>query len=133
MARNRIRRVAREVFRLVQRELPALDFVVSARSAAREASRAELHANLSRLLTTVGELMRGLIKAIIQTYQMADQSAARTELPLLSDVLCLRARSARSSRRAAWQLARGAPTVAGVTPSIREDLIRCRTPLRAQK
>jgi ribonuclease P protein component len=59
VARNRIRRVAREVFRLAQRELPALDVVVSARSAAREASRAELRANLSRLLTTVGERCAG--------------------------------------------------------------------------
>ena len=62
VARNRIRRVAREVFRLVQRDLPALDFVVSARSAAREASGAELRANLSRLLTTVGERCAGSSK-----------------------------------------------------------------------
>jgi len=55
VARNRIRRVAREVFRLAQRELPALDVVVSARSAAREASRTALRVDLSRLLTTVGE------------------------------------------------------------------------------
>jgi ribonuclease P protein component len=55
VVRNRIRRVAREVFRLAQRELPALDLVLSARSPARDASRGELRADLSQLLKTVRE------------------------------------------------------------------------------
>ena len=55
VARNRIRRVAREVFRLAQFELPGFDLVVSARSPAGTASLGELRADLSRLLTTVSE------------------------------------------------------------------------------
>jgi ribonuclease P protein component len=47
--RNRIRRIIRESFRLHQRELPASDFVVSARARARGASGAELHAALAEL------------------------------------------------------------------------------------
>ena len=68
VARNRIRRVAREAFRLVQRDLPALDFVVSARSAAREASGAESRKPFA-LVDNGWGTMRGLIKAIIQTYR----------------------------------------------------------------
>jgi len=55
VARNRIRRVLREEFRLAQQNLPALDFVVSARSQARGATRAELRADLSQLLTKIRE------------------------------------------------------------------------------
>jgi ribonuclease P protein component len=47
--RNRIRRVIRESFRVHQRELPAVDLVVSARSRARRASGAELRAALETL------------------------------------------------------------------------------------
>jgi len=53
--RNRIRRLVREEFRLVQRELPALDLIVSARSQARDATRAELRADLSQLLLKIRE------------------------------------------------------------------------------
>jgi ribonuclease P protein component len=55
VARNRIRRAVREEFRLAQRNLPALDLVVSARSNARNASGAELRADLSQLLTKIRE------------------------------------------------------------------------------
>jgi ribonuclease P protein component len=47
--RNRIRRVIRESFRLHQHELPAADFVVSARARSRGASGPELHAALDAL------------------------------------------------------------------------------------
>jgi ribonuclease P protein component len=55
VARNRIRRIIRESFRLHQRELPPLDLVVSARPAAAAASSAELHASLTALWKRVGE------------------------------------------------------------------------------
>jgi len=55
VARNRIRRVVREVFRLAQHELPAIDLVVAARSAARTASGAEMRADLGRALSAVRE------------------------------------------------------------------------------
>jgi ribonuclease P protein component len=55
VARNRIRRIIRESFRLHQRELPAVDLVVSARSAARGASPAEMRAQLSALWRQVSE------------------------------------------------------------------------------
>ena len=47
--RNRVRRLIRESFRLHQTELPALDLVVSARAAARDAGAAELRASLEAL------------------------------------------------------------------------------------
>jgi len=55
VARNRIRRIIRESFRLHQREIPAVDLVVSARAAAAAASRRELHASLAALWQKVGE------------------------------------------------------------------------------
>jgi ribonuclease P protein component len=45
--RNRLKRVAREVFRL-QQQLPSSDFVVLAGIAAREASRTELRLSLEK-------------------------------------------------------------------------------------
>jgi ribonuclease P protein component len=47
--RNRIRRVIRESFRLHQRQIPAVDLVVSARLRARGAAGAELRAQLEAL------------------------------------------------------------------------------------
>lgn len=55
VARNRIRRIIRESFRLHQRELPALDLVVSARAAAASASGRTLHASLAALWKKIGE------------------------------------------------------------------------------
>jgi ribonuclease P protein component len=55
VARNRLRRIIRESFRLHQRELPPLDLVVSARSAAAAASANALHASLAALWKRVGE------------------------------------------------------------------------------
>jgi len=55
VGRNRIRRIVRESFRLHQRELPAVDLVVSARPKAREASGAQLHASLAALWKKIGE------------------------------------------------------------------------------
>lgn len=53
--RNRIRRLIRESFRLRQRQLPALDIVVSARARARSARNAELTASLDTLWDRVTE------------------------------------------------------------------------------
>jgi len=53
--RNRLRRIIRESFRLHQRELPALDLVVSVRSRARGAAGAALRASLTGLWKKVGE------------------------------------------------------------------------------
>lgn len=53
VARNRIRRLVREVFRHAWQGLPAMDLIVSVRSQARTASAAELRADFERLLATV--------------------------------------------------------------------------------
>jgi ribonuclease P protein component len=55
VARNRIRRIIRESFRLHQHELPPLDLVVSARPAAASASAPDLRASLAALWKRVGE------------------------------------------------------------------------------
>jgi ribonuclease P protein component len=55
VARNRLRRIVRESFRLHQRELPAVDLVVSARPAARVATAPALRASLAALWKKVGE------------------------------------------------------------------------------
>jgi ribonuclease P protein component len=48
VARNRIKRLARESFRLNQHHLPSVDVMVSARDAARHASVHELRASLEK-------------------------------------------------------------------------------------
>jgi ribonuclease P protein component len=55
VARNRLRRIVRESFRLHQRELPAVDLVVSVRPAARAAEARALRASLAALWKKVGE------------------------------------------------------------------------------
>ncbi len=49
VARNRLRRVIRESFRLCQLDLPAVDIVIGARSAARGARAPAVRTALSRL------------------------------------------------------------------------------------
>ena len=49
VARNRIRRLIRESFRLAQLELPAVDIVVAAKFPTREASATSLRASLATL------------------------------------------------------------------------------------
>jgi ribonuclease P protein component len=48
VARNRIKRLARESFRLNQHDLPRVDVMVSARDAARRARTTDLRASLER-------------------------------------------------------------------------------------
>jgi ribonuclease P protein component len=48
--RNRVRRLIREHFRLHRPELPAVDFVITSRPGAREATAADLRASLERLM-----------------------------------------------------------------------------------
>jgi ribonuclease P protein component len=48
VARNRIKRVVRESFRLHQHELPNVDIVVNARNGAKSASNEELRSSLER-------------------------------------------------------------------------------------
>jgi ribonuclease P protein component len=55
VARNRIRRIIRESFRLHQGEIPPVDLVVSVRPAARAATGKALHASLAALWKKVGE------------------------------------------------------------------------------
>ena len=55
VARNRIRRIIRESFRLHQHAIPAVDLVVSARPGAAAASGRALHASLALLWKKVGE------------------------------------------------------------------------------
>ena len=49
VARNRIRRIIRESFRLHQREIPAVDLVVGARARVKGAPAKTLHASLESL------------------------------------------------------------------------------------
>jgi ribonuclease P protein component len=53
VARNRIKRIARESFRLNQHSLPAVDVTVAARDAARGARAADLRASLDRHWQTI--------------------------------------------------------------------------------
>jgi ribonuclease P protein component len=53
--RNRLRRLIRESFRLHQREIPAVDLVVSVRPRARTATAAELRESLESLWRKVVE------------------------------------------------------------------------------
>ncbi len=55
VARNRLRRIIRESFRLHQRELPAVDLVVGTRPPARTASASTLRASLAALWKKVSE------------------------------------------------------------------------------
>ncbi len=55
VARNRIRRIIRESFRLHQHEIPAVDLVVSLRPRARDASALALRESLAVLWKKVGE------------------------------------------------------------------------------
>ena len=55
VARNRLRRLIRESFRLQQAALPALDLVVSVRPRARAATAQELRASLAALWLKVAE------------------------------------------------------------------------------
>ena len=49
VARNRLRRLVRETFRLAQHDLPAVDIVVAVKIPAREAPAATLRASLATL------------------------------------------------------------------------------------
>lgn len=49
VGRNRVRRLIRESFRLRRGQLPAVDVFVTARTAARAATNAEIFASLGRL------------------------------------------------------------------------------------
>lgn len=49
VARNRVRRLIRESFRLRRQELPPVDIFVVARNGAKSASNAQIFASLARL------------------------------------------------------------------------------------
>ena len=53
VARNRLRRVIRESFRLRQFELPGVDIVIGARNAARSAEAAAVRTHLNRLWSEI--------------------------------------------------------------------------------
>jgi ribonuclease P protein component len=55
VARNRLRRIIRESFRLNQRALPAVDLVVSVRPQARTVAARTLHESLAALWRKVAE------------------------------------------------------------------------------
>lgn len=58
VARNRLRRIIRESFRLHQHSLPALDLVVSVRPGARAVAARTLHESLAALWRRLGEAAR---------------------------------------------------------------------------
>ena len=107
--RNRIKRLVRESFRQHQHELPAVDIVVNARSGARDADNAAIARSLEKHWRTVSQAMRAVLKALIRLLSLLREPAARAELPFLSELLVLRRRSDRASRRRARQLSRCAP------------------------
>ena len=53
VARNRLRRIIRESFRLVQHELPPVDVIVGARAAVRDAPAPHVRASLAALWSKV--------------------------------------------------------------------------------
>ncbi len=55
VARNRIKRITRESFRLNQRSLPSVDITVAARDAARGAQPAVLRASLDQLWISIAK------------------------------------------------------------------------------
>jgi ribonuclease P protein component len=55
VSRNRLRRLIRESFRRQHRQLPPVDIVIGARTAARAAPSAEVRAALQRLWTQISE------------------------------------------------------------------------------
>jgi len=55
VARNRIKRLTRESFRLNQHSLPPVDVTVSAREAAREATSSDLRASLDKHWKSIAE------------------------------------------------------------------------------
>ncbi len=55
VARNLVKRIAREAFRVNQHQLPAVDILVTAREAARRASPATLRAALDQQLRKIRE------------------------------------------------------------------------------
>ena len=55
VARNRIKRLTRESFRLNQHSLPPVDVTVSAREAAREATLGDLRASLDKHWKSIAE------------------------------------------------------------------------------
>lgn len=55
VARNRIKRLARESFRLNQHSLPPVDVTVSAREAARQAKMSDLRASLDKHWKSITE------------------------------------------------------------------------------
>jgi ribonuclease P protein component len=57
VARNRIKRLIRESFRMNQYSLPAVDITFSARDAAGKAAAAALRASLGRTWTTIAARM----------------------------------------------------------------------------
>lgn len=57
VARNRVKRIIRESFRLNQRSLPAVDISIAARDAARQASGPQLRETLQRTWKTIAERM----------------------------------------------------------------------------
>jgi ribonuclease P protein component len=54
VARNRIKRLVRESFRLNRHSLPALDIVIGARTQAKDSTRAQLGESLVELWTRIG-------------------------------------------------------------------------------
>jgi ribonuclease P protein component len=55
VARNRVKRLTRESFRLNQHSLPPVDVTVYARAAARQANPSELRASLEKLFESITE------------------------------------------------------------------------------
>ena len=59
VVRNRIRRVIREQFRLQRADLPALDLLLIARTAAAESSNTALRADFARICERLAALKDG--------------------------------------------------------------------------
>ncbi|MDR2012375.1 MAG: ribonuclease P protein component [Rhodanobacter sp.] len=59
VVRNRIKRIARNSFRQIRRQLPTMDILLIARSGAEHADNAQLHAELERLWRRITTTLNG--------------------------------------------------------------------------
>ena len=112
--RNRIKRLVRESFRQHQHELPARRHRGQCtHRRARRGQRCD-RAQPRKTLACRDQAMRLVLKALAPRLSLRDQPAARTELPLLSELLVLR----RRSDRTAWRAARRATSTAASLPAL---------------
>ena len=129
VARNRIKRLARESFRLNQHSLPPVDVTVSARDGARAATRRELRLSLDQHWKSHAEMItpRQLLMWIIRGYQLVVSPMLGPRCRFYPSVFLLRAYRHRALRGAARRLARPQARCCAATRSGKAATTPCRT------